>query len=172
MNLAGSLRCWHAGTHEPCPSQSIAGLEQNIARRWAASPQPRADLRVNMRILTLTGCQYKAIYGTPWRIDPLDNRQFLCSAGHRGPQKTKSVERELSWDRGRGRLGARSEGMWLGPQTVDHQHMPTEMHWVPFTAPHTQNSGLRTLARSASSNAADMNAAQESEDVKVVLGRG
>lgn len=77
-------------------------LGQILGRSWA-------DLGVNVRIPSLTGCQYKAIYGTPWRIDPLDNRQFLCSAGHHGLQKTNSEQRGVSRDQERKREVGRNK---------------------------------------------------------------
>lgn len=40
------------------------------------------ELGFNTRIANLTGCQYKAIYRIPRRIDHLNKRQFLCSTGH------------------------------------------------------------------------------------------
>lgn len=144
---------------------------------WVESPHLRADLWVNMRIPTLTGCQYKAIYGTPWRIDPLGNRQFLCSAGHQDLQKTKSeTEREM----GREKWGDVIRIVYYRPSTHAYSDaLCTFIHTVicstraqkPDThsraGPHIQTG--YTPTRSASSNTADMDAAQEREDVKVVL---
>lgn len=84
---------------------SLPHIERGFGPCWGESSQLRPDVGVNMRILSLTGCQYKAIYGIPWRIDPLDNRQFLCSAGHRDLKKTKPEQREVSRDKEEGETG-------------------------------------------------------------------